>query len=322
MKTGVIILNYNNSKDTINCLKSLIKYTNKDKIKIIVVDNGSTNNSVIDINKFLLDKYKTEFQTLNYEEDINQKKKLNLSFITLLISKKNEGYAIGNNKGIEISTKDDSIESILILNNDILFTSNILDDLLLFHYSRKNVGISCPLLLKKDMKEIDYTCARKDYKLIQMFFQYLFLFIDVFHILTYFNNKQSIIKQNPSLLQKRQPIEIEMPSGSCMLISKKLLMEIGLFDRNTFLYFEENILYQQIKQKGYKNYILPYLNCIHLGASTSKTIPSIFTMKCHINSNLYYIKKYKKNKFLYYFIRIMTPLILSKIKIIQHIKKN
>lgn len=322
MKTGVIILNYNNSNDTINCIESLIKYTNKDKIKIIVVDNGSTDNSVIDINRFMSSKYKSEFQNINYEKDINKKRKLDLPLITFVLSERNEGYAIGNNKGLEVSIKDESISNILILNNDILFTSNILDDLLLFHYSRKDVGISCPLLLKKNMKDIDYTCARKDYKFIQMFFQYLFLFIDVLHILSYFNNKQSIIKQDLSLLEKKQPIEIEMPSGSCMLMSKKLLMEIGLFDNNTFLYFEENILYQKIRKRGYKNYILPYLSCIHLGASTSKTIPSTFTMKCHINSNLYYLKEYKKNKFLYYFIKVMTPLILLKIKIIQHIKNK
>lgn len=322
MKTGVIILNYNNSHDTINCIESLIKYTNKNSIKIIVVDNGSTDNSVNDINRFLCSKYKSEYQKINYGEEINKVNKIDLSFITFVISKKNEGYAIGNNKGLEISIKDESINNILILNNDILFTSSILDDLLLFHYSQKNVGISCPLLLKKNMKDIDYTCARKDYKFMQMFFQYLFLFIDIFHILSYFNNKQSIIRQDLSLLETKRPIEIEMPSGSCMLISKKLLMDIGLFDKNTFLYFEENILYQKIKKLGYKNYILPYLSCIHLGASTSKTIPSIFTMKCHINSNLYYIKKYKKNKFLYYFIKVMAPLVILKIKIMRKIKKN
>ena len=39
-KTGVIILNYNNSQDTINCINSFLA-VNKEPYKIVVVDNGS-----------------------------------------------------------------------------------------------------------------------------------------------------------------------------------------------------------------------------------------------------------------------------------------
>lgn len=40
MQTGVIVLNYNNSSDTINCIESILK-VNTASIKIIIVDNGS-----------------------------------------------------------------------------------------------------------------------------------------------------------------------------------------------------------------------------------------------------------------------------------------
>ena len=51
LKVSIIILNFNGKKDTIECLKSLssIKYKN---LEIIVVDNGSSDNSAFEIQKY------------------------------------------------------------------------------------------------------------------------------------------------------------------------------------------------------------------------------------------------------------------------------
>ena len=46
MYTAIIILNYNNSEDTIKCIESVERYNSAD-VKYIVVDNGSTRQSVI-----------------------------------------------------------------------------------------------------------------------------------------------------------------------------------------------------------------------------------------------------------------------------------
>lgn len=49
---GIVILNYNNYNDTINCINSIEKY-NTASIKYIIVDNGSTNpNSVKELDYF------------------------------------------------------------------------------------------------------------------------------------------------------------------------------------------------------------------------------------------------------------------------------
>lgn len=47
MKTALIILNYNNYEDTINCIES-VETHNTASIKYIVVDNGSTCPDAVD----------------------------------------------------------------------------------------------------------------------------------------------------------------------------------------------------------------------------------------------------------------------------------
>ena len=48
MSTAVVILNYNNSEDTINCIKS-VEENNTADVKYVVVDNG-----LIEINKDII----------------------------------------------------------------------------------------------------------------------------------------------------------------------------------------------------------------------------------------------------------------------------
>lgn len=90
-KVSIIILNYNGAEDTKKCLYSFLKlqYPN---YELIVVDNGSTDNSV----KIIKERFPN---------------------ITLIEGVKNLGYSGGNNLGIKYCIERGS-EYVLIVNND------------------------------------------------------------------------------------------------------------------------------------------------------------------------------------------------------------
>ena len=90
-----------------------------------------------------------------------------------------------------------------------------------------------------------------------------------------------------------QCMKIDLPSGSCMFIKKELFKQMDYFDPNTFLYYEENILYRKVKRLNRQNYLFTDLKCIHLGAqSTSKVNYSYNKEKKKMSSPLYYMKNY------------------------------
>lgn len=91
-KVGIIIVNYNGLKDTIECINSIkkIKYKN---YEIIVVDNNSTDNSQYYLKKIFSDD------------------------ITLILNNENLGFSGANNVGIKYAL-DMNCEYILLLNND------------------------------------------------------------------------------------------------------------------------------------------------------------------------------------------------------------
>lgn len=295
---GIVILNFNNINDTLNCIDSVVHYTQY-QIKIVVVDNGSTKEGLVEsLDKRFSTKFKGRYLRLS---DENRDAVKDLPYFTFLVSKTNDGYARGNNKGIKLLIEDSSVDKIMILNNDILFTMDIIKPLSDKLESLDDAAIVSPLLYRKDGKTIDFNCARYNARRKHEFIKHLFFFSR--RIGKAMDKKTSIIKYHKEFLEQPQ-FEVELPSGSCMLLNKSIVQKINMFDPSTFLYCEENILYAQIKSLGLKNYVVPGLSCIHLGGSTTKqesvNIKSlIFIRKCGIDSMNYYLRNYTDASYAY-----------------------
>lgn len=293
-------MNYNNSSDTINCIKSVLRY-NTYPVKFIVVDNGSPNPDVIDeLDSFLKETFRDNYLRVDELPPMPSQK---LPMATFLVSRNNDGYAIGNNKGLKLAYADSSIDKVLILNNDILFIEDFLPKLSDKLKTLPDAAIVSPLLLKRDEKEIDYNCARLSVGIIEMIYQNICY---IFKKSTNIDLNRCILYKNPALL-KEQSIQIDLPSGSCMLFSKKMFQRIGSFDPGTFLYYEEDILYQKIKKEGLINYICPQLRCVHLGAASTKKVKfSYASFLKSRESQQYYVHKFMKPNFLALFIYELT----------------
>jgi GT2 family glycosyltransferase len=102
-KVSIIILNWNGKDETLECLESVYQI-NYENYEVILVDNGSVDDSVRDFNK-----------------RFNQ--------LIIIENKENEGFCKGNNLGISLALERKA-EYLLILNNDTLVEPSILKDLI------------------------------------------------------------------------------------------------------------------------------------------------------------------------------------------------
>jgi GT2 family glycosyltransferase len=237
--------------------------------------------------------------------------------ITFLCCNNNNGYAIGNNKGLEFIYRQKDIDAVLILNNDILFVEDIIPKLKSFLFDKQDAGIVSPILYKENMMEIDYNCARRNPSIIELIL--IFGFQYIFGRFVKSQKKKYCLLNDP--LINTDAIPIELSSGSCMMLKKSLFYQIKGFDPNTFLYYEENILYKKISQLGLRNYLLPTLKCIHLGAGSTSCSANYFIGKCVIDSALYYVKTYCRPHFYQYFLlKVATTLFKCKLIITKTLK--
>lgn len=131
---AIVIVNYNNYLDTIECLESLksIDYKN---YSVFLVDNGSQNESV---------KYLSKYITTFPKE------------VFLLTTEKNLGFAGGCNLAIK-KALELKYDYILLLNNDTIVEKDFLSKMISLSESRSDIGIvGCKIRYYNDKQKIWY----------------------------------------------------------------------------------------------------------------------------------------------------------------------
>lgn len=131
-KVYISILNWNGLKDTLECLESVFKldYPN---FEVIVVDNGSTDDSVEVIEK-------------TYPQ------------LTLIENKENLGYTGGNNIGMRYAM-DNGADYVWLLNNDTVVESDTLTKLVDAAEKSPNIGLVSPFIYYYDEPEKVQFCG-------------------------------------------------------------------------------------------------------------------------------------------------------------------
>ena len=128
MKLSIIIPHHNGEELLFNCLESILNHISIKDFEIIVVDNGSIDNSG--------DKAKVKFPSIN-----------------LLKSETNLGYSGGCNFG----AKNAKGEYTIFLNNDTLHTKNWIEELIGFLDKNPQAGAAQPKILNATNKDtFDY----------------------------------------------------------------------------------------------------------------------------------------------------------------------
>jgi len=211
---SIILVNYNNTHHTINCLKSL-QNQNYKNFEIIIIDNASQEFFKKQIDKFL--------KSNELIESFRKK-------IKVYYSKKNTGFTGGNNLGIKRSKGD----IILFLNCDTIHEPDFLKNMIEFFNKYKFVQIAQPKICYfYDKNKIWFNGG-----LFQKFY------FNVFKPLDGMKNEKDVLKK---------PFRIDYSQGCAFFIRRDIIKEIGMLDNDFFCYCEECDLCYRANLKGYNN---------------------------------------------------------------------
>lgn len=295
VEISVIIINFNSSHYSIQCIDSIFKKTPQYlAFEIIVVDNKS------DI---------TDFKTLK-----NHIVSLNHNNLYLYPNSENNGFGGGNMFGF----KQAKGEFVAFVNNDILFTNDCLNILSDYLKSNPQTGVCGPTTYTSDGKilpTLDFFTSpfkvifgRKIYKYVKP--------------KEYQNRTQKL----------KEPTKGDFVSGSFMMFPVKVFKEIGGFDTNIFLYHEETDICKRLENMNLSAVCVPKAKCIHFhGASTPKSIrikaelkrSLLYVIKKHYGNLSYFFihfyllisylfKVFVKPKYFYLFKQLLRPIYLNK----------
>ena len=242
-RVSIVILNWNGWQDTIECLESLYQITYPN-YEVIVVDNGSKDNSIEMIRKYCEGELTVESKFISYnhenkpigikefaKEEIESKKDINNLFENSYLSKKliiiknekNYGFAEGNNIGIEFALNN-MAEYIFMLNNDTVVASDFLEILVAVIEKDDEVGIAGPTCYFYDTPNTVWQAGIK------------------------INWWTSEIKD----IKTRKVEEVDCVSGCAMLIKNTVFKNISLLDTRFPFGYEDFEFCTRARRNGFK----------------------------------------------------------------------
>ena len=257
MKTGCVILNYNDYENTTTLVSSIIEYELLDLI--IIVDNCSPDHSGIRLSELYA----------------NEKK------VIVLLVDNNKGYAAGNNYGVKYLFEK-GYDYAVICNPDVVFDNHFVSRCC----ATLNKGIS---LTSGVMKGPD-----NHYSSIQTYTVHSY-YEDLMHC--FLLGRKVLDKKYKRAVKsndENQILEVNRIPGSLMAVNVRDFIQVGGFDENTFLYCEEKIFCERLIKAGKKIALLPGIEYLH---NESQTINKRYNVhqKIHlfVLSNNYYYRTYK-----------------------------
>lgn len=230
-----IIVNYKTKELVAQAVKSIQKFATGFAYEMIVVDNNSGDGSA----EFLKKKFPK---------------------IQIIESKENIGFGPGNNLGIKAAIG----EYIFFFNSDAYLTDTSLLQLLKSARKTDNLGAIAPLILNQD-------------KTIQQSGGYFPTLLKIFWWMSFIDDLPGGTLLKPYHIDHdsfyRKEHQVDWLTGAALMVSKKVLDKVGLFDNKIFMYGEDVDLCYRIKSAGYKVVMSPVAKIVHIGQGSSGKAP-------------------------------------------------
>ena len=247
-EVSIILVNYKTKDLTRNCINSIVEKTQNLAYDIYVVDNNSQDGTC--------EMIKSEFP-----------------WVKLIENPKNSGFGSANNLAIRQS----DAKYVFLLNTDTILVNNAIKILHDFLESNPRTGACGANLYDENMEHVHSYGVFPTVKR-----QILKTFM-----LRWFFPKELKAMKDKGLNAENELKAVDYITGADLMIKKSVLDEVGIFDEQFFMYFEENELQFRIRKAGYEIFINPEAKIIHLHDKSPKK-----------REKMYY--EYKKSQYLFF----------------------
>jgi hypothetical protein len=245
------LINYNSAQHTINCIKSIVEKTSADiAYQLIITDNCSASE---------------DYHTIKNFCDTS-----GIPNLQLHRSHINTGFGGGNMHGVQFA----DAKYLAFVNNDTLFLNDCVAELRHAMDQRPEIGIAGGQAFKENgdfMISLDHFASPAREILGRKFLE--------------LSNAKKYPKRK---IRYSEPVQVNFVPGSFMFVRATDFYDLGGFDTNIFLYYEETDLCIRLAKKGKFAYLIPQAQFIHLhGASTERSL----AIKKELKISLLYIMR-------------------------------
>ena len=274
IKIGVVVLNYCTEKYTCDCVNAFLTGAN-DSISIIIVDNGSADNSGQNLAAI-------------YKEN---------SQVSVICNEKNLGFSRGMNIGYLYAKNTLVCDFIILSNSDVIMQTDDFDRIIVSDYEKYGFAVLGPEIdnINKNRSESnpyfnEMLSEREKYDLTRkkLFLRRIRLALAYVHAESIFDaarnrfsylkkrlNRKSFSDKEPAAFGKKKSNDVVCDvalHGSIWIFSPKYVTKFDGLEEMTFAYQEEWLLYNRCKKSGLLAIYEPKIKVQHLGGGTVKKL--------------------------------------------------
>lgn len=257
-----VVVNWNGAADTIACLESLWGAEPRPS-RVVVVDNGSTDNSVGDIERWAR---ATGIETTPRPEGATGRSG---AWLTLIVAAANRGFAGGNNIGLEYLRRETDATHLLLLNNDATVAKDFFAELGRALEARPDAGLLTGTIFEHPARDRVWYAGGREIR------------------------SRALIAHLYDIPSGNEPIETEFVSGCVMLISRQALERIGPLAECYFpLYMEDAEYSVRVRRAGLPVLYAPAVKAYHkVGATVGKAETSPLITRAQVRHRVLYVRR-------------------------------
>lgn len=233
---SIALVNWNTRDLLDQCLASIYESADGAGYEVIVVDNASGDHSA---------------------ETVAQK----YPDVRLIRNRVNLGFAAGCN----IAFKHSTGRYFLLLNTDTLVLDGALGAMVAFMDDHPDAGaVGCKLLNPDGT--LQRSCSRFPSLITELF--------DALYLSKLFPRSRLFGCYSMSYWGFDETSEVDFAGGSCLMVRRDAVEEVGLLDEGYFMYTEEADWCYRLWQRGWRVYYFPDAQVIHLGGQSAGKLGS------------------------------------------------
>ncbi|MEA3272043.1 MAG: glycosyltransferase family 2 protein [Patescibacteria group bacterium] len=283
MDLSIITVNYNGKNDILNQIASAREGACGLEYEQIISDNGSTDESVLEIKRLFPN-------------------------VKVIENGSNLGFATANNLALPYV----SGEFILFLNPDMRVAPDSLKKLIDWMRAHPEVGIASPKLTDEEGKFNKNSKPRRFPNVLDQ----TALLLKIPHIFPKIINHYHYSDFNPEIEQ-----EVDSVRGSFMLMRRAIIQKLGwAFDPRYFIWFEDVDICRETKRLGYKVVYTPIISCVDRVGQSFKHLPDKVKQRWFTKSMVLYFKKWEP-KYKFIWITVLRPIAILMVDIATCFRK-
>jgi GT2 family glycosyltransferase len=273
-KVIIILINYRNSADTLECVTSILKSSYSD-FYVFVVDNSDSDASFLELQSgFYSFTNCTSYSQTQFEETGFSTLVEESRSICLVQATTNGGFAFANNIILKKIIESDEKSYVFVLNNDTIIDSNCIK--ILVENINDTTGILSPIIYYYKQPNLIWSAGGFYNKFTGLSRHYLM-------------NKQ---EYKPSARKN------SFLTGCAWFFSSDRLREVGILKEDFFMYFEDLEYSQRFYNRKLALSVEPRSKIWHkIGSSSGDQSLSYFSSFWMAKSRLFYYINFTKGVF-------------------------